>query len=64
MNGTCVWKEIPASGSVFSSALVTEYHIECNGERCAGMLNGRQFSYCPFCGEEIESQANTEANQK
>jgi len=52
--GLCTWEEIPVA-NIFSSALGTEYYIGCNQERSAGMINGRPFSYCPFCGKEIES---------
>jgi hypothetical protein len=64
---TCLWKVIPC-GDMFSSALVTEHYIGCNQERSAGMINGRPFSYCPFCGSEIEieieSQTETEGDAK
>jgi hypothetical protein len=64
--GVCVWEEIPP-GNMFSAAFPSDYYIGCNQERSAGMINGRPFSYCPFCGKEIESvesQSDTAAEQK
>jgi hypothetical protein len=63
MNGTCLWVELPHK-TPFSSAFPPDYTIGCNGERCAGMLNGRPFSYCPFCGKEIESTDNPRADHE
>jgi hypothetical protein len=59
----CVWKERPHK-TPMSSAFPADYTIGCNGEACAGMLNGRPFSYCPFCGCEIESQSDAKAEPK
>jgi hypothetical protein len=55
----CLWVELPA-GNPFSSAFPPDYSIGCHPDlKTAGMINGYPFSYCPYCGKEIESTDNT-----